>query len=376
MRNLLPDKKIAIALTLVVLLSFYIPSYGQLGGYSYTNKGRIPAEPGIELLVQNVQNPCGGGLGAGIKKTAFKLKMSGIRNKYVGRSLKSDLVLEIRFVNCKGIQAKKQFTIDLNRYNSDGENSNPSQWFFEGATFSSFKAEVKQVQETASLPCTISLPASIDASRDNIKPGEAVTLSISGEGKLCGKNSKWVWYAEDCANPSKNIYSSSSGVITVNPNKTTTYFLRGQDGNTLTGCIGKTINVLKDEEVEKPPPREQNHNAVDEKVDEDKTYDKVEIEASFPGGDSKWRQYLERNANGQVASDNNAPEGSYTVVVQFVVDREGNISDVRTLTNHGYGMEEEAMRVIRKGPRWNPAVQNGRQVKAYRRQPITFRVEE
>ncbi|MEQ1678624.1 MAG: energy transducer TonB, partial [Chitinophagaceae bacterium] len=46
-----------------------------------------------------------------------------------------------------------------------------------------------------------------------------------------------------------------------------------------------------------------------------------------------------------------------------------------SLTNHGYGMEEEAMRVIKKGPKWTPAVQNGRQVKAYRKQPITFQVQ-
>ncbi|MBC7873898.1 MAG: energy transducer TonB, partial [Ferruginibacter sp.] len=41
---------------------------------------------------------------------------------------------------------------------------------------------------------------------------------------------------------------------------------------------------------------------------------------------------------------------------------------------HGYGMEEEAIKVIKKGPKWEPAVQNGRQVKAYRKQPITFQV--
>jgi protein TonB len=61
-------------------------------------------------------------------------------------------------------------------------------------------------------------------------------------------------------------------------------------------------------------------------------------------------------------------------MVQFVVDKEGNISDVKALTNHGYGMEQEAVRAIQKGPKWTPAVQNGRQVKAYRRQPITFQV--
>lgn len=163
--------------------------------------------------------------------------------------------------------------------------------------------------------------------------------------------------------------------------------------------------IKKDEEVEKPPPPQeelkeakidvvnvegikdmgivapveidQGKQIVEVKKvdDENKIFDKVEIEASFPGGDKKWRQYLERNANGQVATDNGAPEGVYTTVVQFVVDKEGNISDVRALTNHGYGMEEEAMRVIKKGPKWSPAIQNGRQVKAYRKQPITFQVQ-
>ena len=134
---------------------------------------------------------------------------------------------------------------------------------------------------------------------------------------------------------------------------------------------------IKDEGIAAPTDIDQGKQIVVEKKedDENKIFDKVEIEASFPGGDSKWRQYLERNANGQVATDNGAPEGTYTTVVQFVVDKEGNISDVRALTNHGYGMEEEAIRVIKKGPKWSPAIQNGRQVKAYRKQPITFRVE-
>ncbi|MCX8019507.1 MAG: energy transducer TonB [Chitinophagaceae bacterium] len=166
--------------------------------------------------------------------------------------------------------------------------------------------------------------------------------------------------------------------------------------------------IKKDEEVEKPPPPQEELKEVkiaeitqegvkdegivapavidegkqiveEKKVqpedDENKVFDKVEIEASFPGGDAKWRRYLETNLNADVPVENGAPEGTYTVVIQFIVDKEGNISDVKPLTNHGYGMEEEAMRVIKKGPKWNPAIQNGRQVKAYRKQPITFKVE-
>lgn len=109
------------------------------------------------------------------------------------------------------------------------------------------------------------------------------------------------------------------------------------------------------------------------KEDENKVFTKVEIEAAFAGD---WSKYLQRNLNADVAINAGAPTGQYTVVVQFIVDKEGNVSDVKALTGHGYGMEGEAMRAIKKAPKWTPAVQNGRQVKAYRKQPITFVVAE
>lgn len=106
----------------------------------------------------------------------------------------------------------------------------------------------------------------------------------------------------------------------------------------------------------------------------EKVYERVEIEASFPGGDAIWRRYLERTLDASIPAKNGAPDGTYTVIVQFIVDKSGNISDVRALTNHGYGMETEVVRVIKKGPKWSPAIQDGRQVKAYRKQPVTFMV--
>jgi protein TonB len=105
-------------------------------------------------------------------------------------------------------------------------------------------------------------------------------------------------------------------------------------------------------------------------------FDEVEIDASFPGGNDEWRKYLQRTLNAAAPVENGAPAGTYTVIVQFIVDKEGNISDVKALTRHGYGMEAEVMRVIRKGPKWEPAIQNGRMVKAYRKQPVTFQVVE
>lgn len=139
----------------------------------------------------------------------------------------------------------------------------------------------------------------------------------------------------------------------------------------------KAQEGVKDEGIVAPVEIDQGKQIIEEKKEDDNhIFEKVEIEASFKGGEGAWKKYLERNLNANVGPDNGAPPGVYTVYVQFVVSKDGSISDVRALTNHGYGMEGEAMRVIKKGPAWVPAVQNGRNVNAYRKQPITFQVTE
>lgn len=106
--------------------------------------------------------------------------------------------------------------------------------------------------------------------------------------------------------------------------------------------------------------------------DENKVFTKVENEAEFPGGQGAWGNYLRKNLNANTPVDNGAPEGTYTVIVRFIVSKDGSISDVQPETKFGYGMEDEAAKIIKKGPKWKPALQNGRNVNAYRRQPITF----
>ena len=107
------------------------------------------------------------------------------------------------------------------------------------------------------------------------------------------------------------------------------------------------------------------------KEEEPGIVDIVEIEAKFTGN---WKSFLERNLNANIPVDNAAPAGNYPIEVQFVVDTNGTVSDIKPLTNLGYGMEQEAVRVLKKATKWEPAIQNGRQVKAYRRQRITFQV--
>jgi uncharacterized protein YjhX (UPF0386 family) len=98
----------------------------------------------------------------------------------------------------------------------------------------------------------------------------------------------------------------------------------------------------------------------------------VEIEPSFPGGETAWKRYLERNLNASIAADNKAEPGEYTVYIQFIVHTDGQVSDVKALTNHGFGMEKEASRVFIKGPKWLPAIQNGKAVNSYKKQRIEF----
>jgi periplasmic protein TonB len=144
--------------------------------------------------------------------------------------------------------------------------------------------------------------------------------------------------------------------------------------------LEETVISLKNQEgiktTEAIPVIDEGTKVVEQPKDEtnyDQTFTKVEVEAKFPGD---WRKYLTRNLNASAPIDNGAPPGQYTVIVQFIVDKEGKVSDVKAMTNHGYGMEEEAVRVIKKATSWEPAIQNGRQVKAYKKQPITFIVSE
>ncbi|MCG2613658.1 energy transducer TonB [Terrimonas sp. NA20] len=125
----------------------------------------------------------------------------------------------------------------------------------------------------------------------------------------------------------------------------------------------------------------ENNRIVDEKC---KCYDEqgkdiaaelcTEREATFKEGDGAWRSYVQQKLNPQVPISKGAKAGVYTVLIQFVVATDGNVKELKPLTNFGFGMEQEAMRVIRSSPKWNPAVQFGRNVNAYRLQPISFSI--
>lgn len=104
----------------------------------------------------------------------------------------------------------------------------------------------------------------------------------------------------------------------------------------------------------------------------EKIYTLADKMASFPGGHNGWEKYLEKNLDYSIPVKLNAPAGRYIVIVMFIIDQKGNVNEIRSLTQHGFGMEDELIRVIKKGPRWSPAIEKGKAVKSYRKQPLTF----
>ncbi len=103
-------------------------------------------------------------------------------------------------------------------------------------------------------------------------------------------------------------------------------------------------------------------------------FTKVEIESNYPGGTSAWMRYL--NKTFRYPGDAQESNLQGTVTVQFIVDMDGNVSDVEAISGPATGgLREEAVRVIRKSGKWEPAIQNGRKVKSYKKQPITFKLE-
>ena len=98
----------------------------------------------------------------------------------------------------------------------------------------------------------------------------------------------------------------------------------------------------------------------------------VEQMPEFPGGQTELMKFLNKNLRYPPAARENGIEGR--VVVQFVVDETGNISDLQVLRDIGGGCAEEAVRVVKQMPNWKPGKQNGNPVKVYYKLPVTFKL--
>jgi periplasmic protein TonB len=120
------------------------------------------------------------------------------------------------------------------------------------------------------------------------------------------------------------------------------------------------------QEIKNIPPAEPQ-----EKVEEE-LFQKVEVEAEFPGGQKEWVKFLQKNLNANAPSDKAAKAGTYIVIVRFIVGKDGTLRDIVIEKNPGYGTGEEVLKTMRKSPKWKPGMQNGVTVSSVKRQPITF----
>lgn len=114
-----------------------------------------------------------------------------------------------------------------------------------------------------------------------------------------------------------------------------------------------------------------NFNADEIKIDS--VFSRDETDASFPGGSSAWNKFLHKMLSENI-NDLTGDGASGTCRVRFIIDEKGNPQDVKALTMIGSSLAEIAVRAIKNGPKWNPAIQYGRPVNAYRELPITFTI--
>ena len=107
-------------------------------------------------------------------------------------------------------------------------------------------------------------------------------------------------------------------------------------------------------------------------VNRNSVYDVVEQMPSFPGGISGLRTYLNQNIRYPAEAQEICVQGR--VVVSFVVEKDGHISDVTVLRSVDPSLDKEAIRVVRNMPRWTPGKQGGEPVRVRYNVPVSFRL--
>ncbi|HAL82561.1 MAG TPA: hypothetical protein DCO83_10270 [Mucilaginibacter sp.] len=100
------------------------------------------------------------------------------------------------------------------------------------------------------------------------------------------------------------------------------------------------------------------------------TFTSVDIVPEFPGGLEAFARFLYRNIRYPALARENNTSGR--VIVNFVVERDGSLSDVKVARGIGDGCDEEAVRIIKLSPRWKPGIQNGKPVRVSYSVPIGF----
>jgi protein TonB len=92
----------------------------------------------------------------------------------------------------------------------------------------------------------------------------------------------------------------------------------------------------------------------------------------FPGGEIELYKFIRENLKYPSQAQEAGIQGK--VILNFVVGRDGKITNIKVVRGIGFGCDEEAIRVLQKMPRWNPGKMGGRSVPVYFTFPITFKL--
>lgn len=132
------------------------------------------------------------------------------------------------------------------------------------------------------------------------------------------------------------------------------------EGNDEVG--GEVLKAKEEIKAPEPPKHEEN-----------KIFTVVEQMPMYPGGDAALMQYLSSNIHYPAVAAENGVQGR--VVVGFVVEKDGSITDVNVMRSVDPSLDREAMRVVKSMPRWTPGKQNGSAVRVKYQVPVTFRLQ-
>lgn len=135
------------------------------------------------------------------------------------------------------------------------------------------------------------------------------------------------------------------------------------EGNSDKGVILQVAQRVADEPVAAP-----------KKEVENKVFDIVENMPEFPGGMAALNKFLSENVRYPVVAQENGVQGRVTI--QFVVEKDGSVTDVKVAKGVDPSLDKEALRVVKSMPKWIPGKQNGAPVRVKYMVPVTFRLQQ
>ncbi len=122
-----------------------------------------------------------------------------------------------------------------------------------------------------------------------------------------------------------------------------------------------------------PPPSTDSTKKENVIHEEEAIYDIVEVMPEFPGGEKAMIQFLASKIKYPVMSKENGYQG--TVYVEFIIDKTGQVKDVKIARGVNFELDREAIRVVKMMPRWQPGTQYDKPINVRYRLPINFKLD-